>query len=152
MTFRSPGPLTFEVTVMNQTLPKVPINYQSSKEFSKTNACLLVKIERFHHMPSRKTMITKTWSRLRVLDPTLKPWGLDETIVTNDPQVLDENHILGREYFGAFWSRDYMTSTESMHSSEFWEVQCRIHNRMECFRVESQLGMQPESGLHDMHA
>jgi hypothetical protein len=124
VTFRSPGPLTFEVTVMNQTLPKVPISYQSSKEVSKTNACLLAKIEFFYHTPGRKKTITKTWSRLWVLYPTIKPWGLDETIITNNPQVLDENHILRRQCFGAFWSRHYITSTESMQSSELLEMQC----------------------------
>jgi hypothetical protein len=98
---------------MIQTLPLMPAEEPTWKEFEETSPCVGSLIEFFHHAHGRKILTTKTWARLRTLDRTLKPWGPapDETIATAKPQALDDKHILRRDCFDSFWVRDYMTST-----------------------------------------
>ena len=42
----------------------------------------------------------------------------------NNPQVLDEGHILRRDCFGSFWTRNYMTSTGGVQTIDTIDVWC----------------------------
>jgi hypothetical protein len=73
LTIRSPGPVTFEITAMNQKLPGILTGTQTWQERKAATTCLGSLIELFHHAHGRKIFITKTRARLRILDPMLKP-------------------------------------------------------------------------------
>jgi len=102
-----PGPLTREYTVIAESLPPMKRKSMSDSIDSKGNlksACTLAKIELFHDKPLRKVITTRAWARLRILDPTLRPWNFDETVATTNPHVLDEDHAL-HQCFPAFCTR-----------------------------------------------
>lgn len=67
----------------------------------------------------------------------------------NNPQVLDEGHILRRDCFGSFWTRNYMTSTGGVQTIDTFDVWCREHKRFEPLKLTSQLLMQLGGGLLD---
>lgn len=98
-TFSTHSPTTRDYILVNE-----PVNITrvyGKMKADKYKAWLIARMELFQDTRARKKLITLTWSRLRLLDPTLLPWGVDETIATKNPQVLDKDHlsleIAGRE-------------------------------------------------------
>ena len=99
-TFSTHSPTTRDYTLVNQPVNNITRVYGETKA-DKYKACMIARMEFFQDTRARKKLITLTWSRLRLLDPTLLPWGVDESIATKNPQVLDKDHlsleIAGRE-------------------------------------------------------
>jgi hypothetical protein len=70
ITFRLPGPLTREFTVVNQT---IPISLSPKGNKTTDTICTIAKIEFFYDLRARKSLIAQTWARLCLLDPSLLP-------------------------------------------------------------------------------
>jgi hypothetical protein len=66
------GPITREFTVLNQMLP-VQFLHEKERYLGNGKACIIARIEFFNDKIRRKRLITRTWSRLRLLDPSLLP-------------------------------------------------------------------------------
>lgn len=97
----------------------------------KYKACIIARMETFQDTRARKKLITLTWSRLRLVDPTLLPWGVDETIATNNPQVLDKDHLMQKNCFSAFWTSTYAQDTGGIAKAQTFVAWCRVHERYE---------------------
>jgi hypothetical protein len=80
--FRLPGPLPQEFTVVNQI---IPIGLSPKGNKTTDIICTIAKIEFSYDLRARKSLIAQTWARLRLLDPSLFPWGVDETIASKNP-------------------------------------------------------------------
>jgi len=65
------------------------------------------------------------------MDPSLLPWGLHETIVTKNPQVLNKDHFLQTNCFGPFWAHMYEKTDKASASFQKLWVWCRQHLRFE---------------------
>ena len=105
-----PGPITREYTVVNQTIP-VTLPQQKPRHFGDGKACVIARIELFNDKLRRKRLITQTLGRLRLLDPSLLPWNIDETIASKNPQVLENDHFIQTHCHAALWARTYAQST-----------------------------------------
>jgi hypothetical protein len=68
------------------------------------------------------------FSELCLLDATLLPWGIDESIATKNPQVLDKNHFMQKNCFGAIWMPTYAKESNRIaQSKRFNLVTCCLH-------------------------
>lgn len=99
-TFSITGPTTREFKLITEPLKTVPAKRPQLSKNKK--ACTIAKIEFFHNTQARNRLATSVWSRLRLLDPTLLPWNLDETLATNNPQVMNKDQFMQNICFGAF--------------------------------------------------
>ena len=99
-------------------------------------------MEFFDYIPARKKLISVTWSRLRLLDPTLRPWGLGENIATTNPQVLQKDHFMQHNCFNAFWTPDYTRSSKGKPKVLTFVAWCRTHKRYEAHKPIPQLMFQ----------
>jgi hypothetical protein len=91
-TFSIPGPTTREFTLITEPLD-IPGSTKGAWDTAK-KACTIARMEFFHDTYARKKLVTLAWSRLRLLDPTLLPWVINETIATKNPQVLHKEHFM----------------------------------------------------------
>jgi hypothetical protein len=48
----------------------------------------------FHDEKARKRLKINVWSRLHVIDPSIKPWKAGEKISDANPHVLHPDHFL----------------------------------------------------------
>jgi len=110
VTLRMAGPVTREFTGVNQTIPTTIHTHE--KRFEREGSCLIPRIELFQDEQSRLRVISQTWSRLRLLDPTLLPWSIDETIAAHNPQVLHKDHLMQLCY-PAFWTTAFEREVEA---------------------------------------
>ena len=116
-TIKMPGPFTIEYTLINQQLPPQP-HAMKQKEGTGKFACTIARMEFFHDKRAREALIIGTWARLRLIDPTLKPWALGQTIASTNPLVLNKFHPLHTACHGAFWADGYFTSTVTHRTRE----------------------------------
>jgi hypothetical protein len=85
---------------------------------------------------------------LRSLDPSLLPWGLDKTIATKNPQVLEKDHFMQTNCYAAFWAKSYSQNTKGTKTAVDHWMWCREHDRFEEQRtVLPQLLMQLACGF-----
>jgi hypothetical protein len=91
VTLRVPGPVTREDTLLDQTLPRELFAHKV-KDSNKAS-CAFARIELFQDVTRRRLLLTKTYSRFRVLDLELTAWLLGGTIFDTNPQI-DENHFI----------------------------------------------------------
>jgi hypothetical protein len=75
------------------------------------------------------------WSRLRLLDPTLLPWNLDEIMATKNPQVITKDHFMQNNCFGAFWTPAYSQETRGLVKGQSYSAWCREHQEWELHTV-----------------
>jgi hypothetical protein len=76
-------------------------------------------MELFRDKRARRLLMSITWSRLRMLDPALRPWGLDETTASVDSQLLEEGHFLQGNFHGSLWEKGNITAA---NINEFTEL------------------------------
>ena len=107
--------ITRGFTVVNQTIP-VTLPQQKERHFGDGKVCIVARIEFFDDTIRRKRLITQTWARLRLLDPSLLPWGIDETIASKNPQVLEKDHFMQTNCHASFWTRGYAESTKGLRN------------------------------------
>jgi hypothetical protein len=67
----------------------------------------------FHDEKARKRLKINVWSRLHVIDPSIKPWKAGEKISDANPHVLHPDHFLQSKCFPAFWMNDWETNLEA---------------------------------------
>jgi hypothetical protein len=91
VTLRNPGPVTREDTLLDQTLPR-ELSAHKVKDSDKAS-CAFARIELFQDVTRRLLLLTKTYSRFRVLSLELTAWPLGGTIFDTNPQI-DENHFI----------------------------------------------------------
>jgi hypothetical protein len=127
-----PGPITGEYSAVTVPLPTPRKKPAFEVNSQLPPACTLAKIELFYDKSLQKFNVARTWARLRILDPTLQPWGIHETIADVNPQILDEDHVL-QQCFGAFWLRNYSTVKEISRPKDSSMVYCRGHDQYEVF-------------------
>lgn len=100
-------------------------------------ACLSAKFDAFYDPVIRSYFADYYFGRLRLLDPTLKPWKFDQTIESVNPQLADPSHPL-RGCTQVFWSSGYhdpdRTTLASVNEPSVL-VYCREHDRKEGFNM-----------------
>lgn len=123
---RMRGPITREFTVLNQMLP-VQFPHEEERYLGNSKAYIIARIEFFNDKVRRKRLITQTWSHLRLVDPSLLPWSLDETIASKNPQVLEKDHFMQTNCYAAFWTKLYSQNTKSTQTTVDHWMWCREH-------------------------
>lgn len=86
---------------------------------------------------SRRYMATLCCVRNRVLDPSLQPWSLehDETLISQNPQVIDPDHKL-RQCQPAYWQAIFSRTLPHKPGSDN-NLNITIHDRVdESWRLE----------------
>lgn len=71
-------PIDRRHVVINESIPRALIKDPPVQR--KDPACVTAIMDLFHDTKTKRRMITRTWSRLRMTDPTIKPWKLGEKI------------------------------------------------------------------------
>ena len=107
--YRVLGPITREYTIINQAIPRM-LNARLVPS-SQRRACMTAKIEFFLDTAGRKLLMSRTYMRYKMIVPDLRPWCVDETILTANPQILDKDHFLQKHCHGTFWKGSYLEST-----------------------------------------
>jgi hypothetical protein len=65
--------------------------------------CPKAAMKIYNDVHAREHLITLWWSRLRIMDPILRPWRRGEKMTDVDLQVLDPNHPV-HKCMPPFWS------------------------------------------------
>jgi hypothetical protein len=76
------------------------------------------KIEFFFDTPGQKLLMSRTYIRYKMIVPDPRPWGMDETILTASPQILDEDHFFQKYCHVIFWESTYASSTTNDEAAE----------------------------------
>lgn len=88
ITIRVPGPIDRSYRLVNQAIPPA-MKSAATPSFSLPTAgkaCITAKMELFHDEAKRNRLIVKTYSRLRAVDPKIKPWELGQKMTDVKPQ------------------------------------------------------------------
>lgn len=78
-------------------------NFQVGNYKEVPEMCPKAAMEIYNDVHAREHLITLWWSRLRILDPILRPWRRGEKMTDVNLQVLDPNHPV-HKCMPPFWS------------------------------------------------
>jgi hypothetical protein len=131
LTIPVPGPIDRTYTVINQAMP---LTLLAGKPIhtARNDSCVLAQMEFFQDERARKKLITKTFSRLNIIDPSVKPWKLGQKITDVNPHILRGDHYLQKNCTPAFWNLKFESDPDAGNGCDAnFRFFCREHNRFE---------------------
>jgi hypothetical protein len=135
VTIPVPGPIERTYTVINQALPRTLLA-KKPIHTSYTDSCILAQMEFFHNEKARNKLISRTFSRMNIIDPSIKPWKLGQKITDVNPHILHRDHYLQQNCMPTFWCYKFETDRDVGTSSEvIYRFFCREHDRFETTRT-----------------
>ena len=110
--------ITLEFAIVDEMIPAVKMSYHERN--TEDVSCILARIQFFNNGPGRKRLASQVWARLRLIDRSLKPWNIDETIATRIPQVFDKDHFMQTRCFWCFLDPNLLQGHEGLQKTRLY--------------------------------
>jgi hypothetical protein len=135
VTIPVPGPIERTYTVINQALPRTLLA-KKPNHTKRNECCILAQMEFFQDERARNRLISRTFSRMNIIDPSIKPWKLGQKITDVNPHILHRDHYLQQNCLPIFWSFKFGPDTDGNVGFEaHYRFFCREHDRFETTRT-----------------
>jgi hypothetical protein len=93
-------------------------------------------MEFFQDEKALKKLITRTFSRMNIIDPSIKPWKLGQKITAVNPHILHHDRYMQQNCMPAFWSLKFESDSDVGTSYEaYYRFFCRENDRFEDTRT-----------------